>query len=126
MFRIEKTFLLLEYTNYMFSGSSAFSLNTSLDYYPSEKHKLTYTLWIPLISRVNRTLNLEYGEQTEEKKWASFGNFNSFSNVLQYNFRFAKRWSIDANYRFSYYAFSFPRKEQMVYQMVVAGINFHF
>jgi hypothetical protein len=125
---ISKRFRSINYINSITDNITTFSFYGALNYVPSEKHVFEFSISLPLITFINRTLRLQEGvpDLYEFKKWVTINKMFGFATNLNYNFRFAKRWSLEADYSFLYYQYPLPRKVQLGMHSVTTGLNFHF
>lgn len=125
---ISKRFRSINFINSISDNITTLSFYGGTKFAPSERHTFEFALSLPLISRVNRILRLAAGDPGlyEFKKWVTINRMFGFNSSLNYNFRFAKRWSLEADYSFLYYQYPFPRKLQFAMHNVTGGLNFHF
>ncbi len=123
-----KKFLTLFYTNTIYDKILSINLMGSVEFHPGLKHTFRFNFIIPPVMLINRNLFLEDAENsnTSITKLAFFPSNFKLCNNLSYEFKFAKRWSLEGNYIFEYLHVEFPRDEKIVYQSIVGGINFFF
>ena len=123
---LSKKFLMLDNSNMITDRSNNFGVQGLLEFRPFRRHIFSLGISIPVVSYFDRNLNLQYGKERSYNEWTSWNKYFSFLSHVQYTFRFSRRFSLEANYRFNYYQVNFPRKEQTVSEMLTAGINYYF
>ena len=123
-----KKFLTLFYTNTIYDKIFSINLMGSIEFQPALKHTFKFNFSIPPIMLINRNLALEDGEipNISMTKWAFFSSNFKICNTIGYEYKFAKRWSLEASYIFDFVNVEFPRSEKIVYQSILGGINFLF
>jgi hypothetical protein len=125
---LSKKFLQFEYVNEIRDRVYSLSPMASFETNFSERHRFEYSLSVPLVNHVKRTLyNSESDPATVSKqKLTSFGSLFGFDSRLSYQWRMARWFSLRAVYSFKYLQIKFPEKEQWAQNQLVVGCYFHF